>query len=411
MRGTLIVCGLIGGALALSLGWGQEPAPTTAQKTIPAKLVLEPPAVKRDLAKLSLLERQTYLSGQRGTDWLARSNQADGRFLFGYLPALRSPMEGNHYLAQVEAAHALARAARFYQNPQAVAIARQALLVLLLDTTLNSKDGKVRSTSLPNAMVNRLAAAGLLILAIHELPEPGKDLVEQASQLGNFIGKQQRADGSLIVTDGDEKADVAAVNHFTGPALLALVRLGQIDMVRRARPTYSKWWQEHKNMAMIPWHTAAYAEAYLKTREQAFADAVYEMNDWLCGLQHQQPDPRHPLWLGGFKNWRDGKEGPEAPEAGAAVYLESLALACRVARQAGDVSRFGRYRDGAQRGLGFLSTLQYTEANTQHFADWYRPVLVGAFHVSHEDGNLRLDYTSRAVAALVQYLEGVAEIH
>jgi hypothetical protein len=148
----------------------------------------------------------------------------------------------------------------------------------------------------------------------------------------------------------------------------------------------------------------------LKTREQPFADAVFEMNDWLCALQHQQPDARHPLWLGGFKNWRDGAEGTEAPEAGSAVYFESLAQACRVARQAGDVRRFQRYREAAQRGLGFLGTVQYIEANTQHFADWYRPVLVGAFHVSHEDGNLRLDHTSRAVAALVQYLEGVAEL-
>jgi hypothetical protein len=410
MRGTFIACGLIGGAMVLSLVWGQEPGSKAPDKVVPAKLVLESPASKRDLSKLSPLEQQAYLSGQRGAEWLERGNRADGRFLFGYLPALRAPMEGNHYLTQVEAAHALARAGRFYQNSQAAAIARQAILVLLLDTSLDSKSN-VRTTSLPNNMVNRLAAAGLLILAIHELPDPKKDLLDQAGQLANFICKQQRADGSLLVTDGDEKADAAAINHYTGPALLALVRVGQLEGVRRARPTYCKWWQEHKNMAMIPWHTAAYAEAYLKTREQPFADAVFEMNDWLCALQHQQPDARHPLWLGGFKSWRDGAEGTEAPEAGSAVYIESLAQACRVARQAGDVGRFQRYREAAQRGLAFLGTVQYTEANTQHFADWYRPVLVGAFHVSHEDGNLRLDHTSRAVAALVQYLEGVAELH
>ena len=411
MRWTLIACGLIGGALALSLGWGQEPAATTQEKVTPTKLVLDTPAAKRDLAKLSLLERQVYLSGQRATDWLERGNRPDGRFLFGYLPDLRAPMEGFHYLTQVEAARALARAARFYQNKQADAIARQAILVLLLDTTLDPKDNQIRTTSLPSTLVNRLAAAGLLILAIHELPDPGKDLVEQARQLGNYIRKQQRADGSLIVTEGDGKVEADVINYYTGPALLALVRLGQIDMVRRAMPTYLKRWQEHKNMAMIPWHTAAYAEAYLKTREQAFADTVFEMNDWLSALQHQQPDARRPLWLGGFKNWRAGKEGTEAPEAAGAIYVESLTQACRVARQAGDVNRFQRYQDGTQRGLGFLSTLQYTEANTQHFADWYRPVLVGAFHTSHEDGNLRLDNTTRAVSALVQYLEGVADIH
>ena len=52
-------------------------------------------------------------------------------------------------------------------------------------------------------------------------------------------------------------------------------------------------------------------------------------------------------------------------------------------------------------------TLQYTEPNTQYFADWYRPRLAGAFHASHQDGNLRIDYTQHAVCALVQYLEYV----
>jgi hypothetical protein len=406
----LMACGLICGALVLSLGWGQEPATTTPQKVVPAKLVLETPAPERDLSRLPVLDQTAYHSGQRGTIWLQRANKPDGRFLFGYLPDLNSPMEGYHYLTQVEAARALARAARFYKNSQAAAIARQAILTLLLETTLDPKNNQVRTTTLPSTLVNRLAAAGLLILAIHELPDPGKDLVEQARQLGNFICKQQRPDGSLVVSEGEAKMDTAAVNYYSGPALCALVRLGHIDMVRRARPTYLQWWQEHKNMAMIPWHTAAYAEAYLQTREQPFADVIFEMNDWLGALQHLQPDARRPRWLGGFKNWRDGKEGPEAPEAGSAVYVESLAQACRVARQAGDVNRFGRYRDGAQRGLEFLGGLQYSEANTQHFADWYRPVLVGAFHTAPEDGNLRLDNTSQAVSALVQYLEGVAEL-
>jgi hypothetical protein len=57
--------------------------------------------------------------------------------------------------------------------------------------------------------------------------------------------------------------------------------------------------------------------------------------------------------------------------------------------------------------LQFVTTLQYTEANTQHFAEMFRPVLVGAFHPSHQDGNLRLDCTQHAVAALSHYVEHV----
>jgi hypothetical protein len=163
-------------------------------------------------------------------------------------------------------------------------------------------------------------------------------------------------------------------------------------------------------MALVPLHAAAYAEAHLLTREKAFADAVNEMNDWLCDLQYAQLDRRHPFWLGGFKSWVDGKAAALAPDAGSAAYAESLVEACRVARQAGDLTRFQRYRGAIEGCLRFLTTLQYSEFNTQHFAEWYRPALLGGFHASHQDGTLRIDYTQHAICALVQYLRYVVEV-
>ena len=85
---------------------------------------------------------------------------------------------------------------------------------------------------------------------------------------------------------------------------------------------------------------------------------------------------------------------------------ESLAHACRLTRDAADRSRHDRYLDAAERCLQFLTTLQYTEANTQHYADWYRPRLLGAFYASPQDGNLRIDYTQHALSAMAVYLEG-----
>jgi hypothetical protein len=37
-------------------------------------------------------------------------------------------------------------------------------------------------------------------------------------------------------------------------------------------------------------------------------------------------------------------------------------------------------------------------------------MLLGGFHVSHEDGNLRMDDTQHAVSAMVQYLRYVARV-
>jgi hypothetical protein len=337
----------------------------------------------------------------------------------GYLPALKKPLEGDDYLRQVGAAYALAQVARFLGEERHTAVARQAVLTLLLDTAPDTSDAQARHTTLPSVVVSRLATAGLLVLAINELPSPGADLLEQSEQLCAFLRKQQLADGTLSLTDPGVTAavDPDAVNFYPGVALLALMRsqrhrpaAWKTEVVSKALPAYRTWWRSHKTMTFIPWQTAAFAEAYLRTKEKAFAEFVLEMNDWLCELQYTEIDAGHPLWLGGFREWAAGKPVNAPPQASAAAYAESLAAACRTARLAGDTSHYEHYRAALEGCLQFLATLQYTDANTQHFADWYRPVLLGAFHASHQDGNLRIDYTQHAVCALVQYLAGVCEL-
>jgi len=413
--------------LSLSRG-GPVSAPaadTDRRESAPAAGTSQPAAAPEaavDLRKLSLLQRQMYQSARRGADWLRRANRPDGRFQYGYVPALAVGLEGDHYLRQTGAAFALARAARFFADDGHAAVARQALLALLLDTRPDPRNARARYTSLPPAAVNRLAAAGLLVLAINELPDPGADLLEESEQLCAYIRGQQRADGSLDYGDGftdtpADKADPDGINYYPGEALYALMRSQRhrpapwkTDVLRRARAYYLPWWRAHKNMALVPWQTAAYAEAYLATKERPFAECVYEMTDWLCEEQYTQLDPRHPLWVGGFMGWVDGKQALVPPQVGSAAYAEGLADACRVARQAADLQRYRRYHEALERCLQFVTTLQYTDANTRHFADWYRPVLLGAFYASHQDGTLRIDYTQHAVCALVQYLTDVAGV-
>jgi hypothetical protein len=279
----------------------------------------------------------------------------------------------------------------------------------------------LRHTSWPSTSVNRLAAAGLTVLAIHELPDPGADLLEQSDQLCAFIRSRQQPDGSLCLTDdpADTRAaadDPEGVNYYPGEALYGLMRSAQhrpaawkADVARKALAYYRPWWRANKNMAFVPWQAAAYAEAFLLTKEQPFADAVNELTDWLCELQYTQLDPRQPLWVGGFMGWADGKPAAVAPQVNSASYAEGLAAACRVARQAGDLPRHQRYREALERCLQFVTTLQYTEGNTAHFADWYRPHLLGGFFAGHQDGTLRIDYTQHAVCALCLYLTAVAD--
>ena len=123
---VLSVLGLVlAGAMTFSLTRGQDrvsPArpPDNAPRPVPDKSPREvPPPVPqtlspaalssvakepRDFSKLGFLQKEMLFSCQRGADWLYRMNGVKGRFLYGYLPALKSEAEGDHYLRQVGAA-------------------------------------------------------------------------------------------------------------------------------------------------------------------------------------------------------------------------------------------------------------------------------------------------------------------
>lgn len=421
----------LAGVAAYSLSRGQErgdggapaarPVPSEPVAAGEVRPLLPAGDASPDLSKLGADQQKQYAelrqAAQRGAEWLARMNRVDGRFAYGQLPALAVALEGDNYLRQLSAALGLARAARLLNDERQAARATQAVVRFLDDTVCDPRDATVRYVGLPSVLVSRLSAAGLLVLAVHELPAPQPDLVEKSEQLCNFIRRQQKDDGSLSVSDAtDGTQGVAAESVDPGPALCALMRSQQqrpaawkTDVVRRALAYYHPRWRAARDPTVVPWQTAAYVEAYLATGEPAFADAVAEMNDWLCTLQFQRFDPQHAEWHGGFMSYVDGKAIPSVPQISSACYAESLVEACRLARQKGDVQRYDRYRSAVALTLGFLWRLQYTEANTQHFAPWYRrDYLLGGFHASHEDGNLRIDYTQQAVCALVQYLRYLA---
>lgn len=425
---ALFLLGLIG-SLTLSLALAQDVVPRAPAIRPGAKpLHIRPahydppadPAPKKpahDLARLTPLQKQLYQAARRAARWLDRMNEVNGRFDDALQPALNVRVPGEHPLRQAGAAVALARAAHFFNDDGQAAHARQAVLALLENTVADS-DKKARHFILPSAIVNRLSHAALLVLAIHELPKPNEELLSKSDQLCEYLRRQQRADGSLrcreAVAGGQEEDEAAEVQQYPGQALYALMRSQEhrpaawkTAIIRKATPFYLKWWREHKSREFTTWHTAAWAEAFQATREKPFADAVFEVNDWLCGLQHEGLDPQHPQWLGGFRTVAEGKVVAEAPDALSGLATASLAEACRVTRRQGDLHRHEKYNAALERGFQFLTTLQYTDADTQHFADWYRPRLQGGFHLNHQDGNLRIDYTQHALTGLVQYLRQV----
>jgi hypothetical protein len=377
---------------------------------------------RRDASKLPEPAQAIYYSAASAAEWLKRANKPDGSFVYGFQPSLRVLIDGDNFVSQAGAVRALARASRYLRDDAGTAKAQQAILTLLLQTMPDPQNPSVRYTAAPPGALNRLASNGLLVSAIHELAKPQecKDLLDQADQLCNYLREQQRADGALFLSYGKAliksgSAQVDAEN--AGLALQGIIRSNKqrpaawkLDVLRKARTFYAKAWQEDRSLTLVVSHAPAYAEAYLQTKDASFAETVFAMNDWLVGLQYRE-DAESPRrhWHGGYPRFENGKQQAGAPDISSALAGESLAEACRVAKSLGDLPRLQRYERALIANLHFLMSLQYNGPKTQHFVEAYRPSVLGAFHASHQDGNLKIDYTLHPLCAMVQYLDTVVE--
>ena len=417
MRKTLLACMLLVPVAILGALWhGQAQTPPPIMPTTPIAPAEPKP---REAGKLPDDAQPIYYSALRATEWLKLANKPDGRFVYGFQPSLRVQLDGDNFQSQAGATFALARASRYFRNGAGSAKARQAALSLLLETMVDPGDAAIRHTAAAPNVVNRLSSHGLLISAIYELQSPGQDLLDAADQMANYLQRQQKPDGALFVTVGAEtfKSGAEIDAEHAGWALQGIIRsqkhrpaAWKLDVVRKARTHYFAQWQANKSTYLACSHTPAYAEAYVQTKDPAFAEAVFAMNDWLLGLQFRdEVELPRKQWNGAVLRFKDCRTEAAIPDIQSALASESLADACRVAKQAGDLGRLKNYERALIASLHFTMSLQYTPTNTDHFVEKFRPWIQGAFHASHQDGNLRLDYTQHPLCAMVQYLDAVVE--
>ena len=366
----------------------------------------------RNYDKLPELTREIVFATQRGMEWLSRDgiHLPSGRFVPGLNPALGRATSGDSFIYQATAALALSRSARLTGDEKYAVHAAQAILSLLSETPRDQANPGMRTPAQPDVVCNRVGAAAYLALAIFELPNAAPELKQCGEELCQYLRTRIKDDGSVQCSEGGTNA---TTRIYAGPALAALAASNRNaaaawkqQALARGCAYYRQQWKSKQQPAMAPWLIAAYADMHLQTKQKDYADFVLEMGDQIAKLQYEGGDRQHAEWRGGFPPIVDGKLVTSDPTADTAFFALALAEACRMIRSMDhpDAARYDRYRAVLTRTLQFLTTLQYGEDNTVHFAAHFRPYLVGAFHSSLTDGNLRVDQTAIAVCALTQFL-------
>jgi hypothetical protein len=295
------------------------------------------------------------------------------------------------------------------------------VLALLTATRPDPADDNCRVPVHASLVCNRVGFAATLALAIYELPNPDTKLVAEAEKLCEFLRRQCKPDGSVQYCDGPTddpaKVDPDGGNEYPGMALHALAVSNRVRpspekaaAVAKGVAFYRALFRARPHPLLAATLTPACGDLYFQTKSADAAAAAFEMNDWLCGLQIAANDSRVPQWAGGFRSVVNGQQAdtPPGPETG--LYVESLALACRLTRLVPDLARSEKYKAAVTDATRFLTGLQYVEANTRHFENAFRAsMLIGGFYLSPADGNLRIDATGTALSGVLGFLASGAE--
>lgn len=322
-------------------------------------------------------------------DWMLTNLHPDGRMTYRYWPSRGEEAEGNNMIRQWMATIALVRLGYDRQDPRVHARAADNIRYNLQhffhvegNHGLIEYEGKIK-----------LGALSLAALAILEHPQRDEFLAAELA-LRQTTFDLQKPDGRFQTFYRPVGVDHHH-NFYPGETLLywALLYVREpspelLERIMRSFRYYRTWHREHRNPAFIPWHIQAYVNLWLVTRDDELRDFVFEMADWLLGMQEwdaaQYPDTR-----GRFYDQERSYFGP--PHASATgVYLEGLIDAYRLAVEVGDTARTDRYRQAMVRGLRSVMQLQFVD-EIDMFYIHKRELLRGGVRTTVYDNAIRVD--------------------
>ncbi len=346
------------------------------------------------------INQSLYLAGR----WMLNNQNEDGSMNYLYFPSAKRFSAENNELRQFMSTIALAEMYK-HSNDIRYKEAFDKNLKYNIDTFYSEKNG---IGFILYSGQSKLGSAAFALASILESYENEYD--RQKSGLINLILLlHNETDGSFRTFYIGERNDNQ--NFYPGEAMLALMLLREkanngeyIDEVRKSFQFYSDWHRKNRNPAFVPWHTMALYRLYRVAPKKDYADFIFEMNDFLIGMQNK--DCSKPDNLGVFFDPGHDEYGP--PHASStAVYIEGLTYAYRLAKQLGDVDRAERYKEAVILGARSLVELQFKENDAANRND--SNIVLGGIRTSAERDEIRIDNNQHAIMAFLQILKVFTE--
>lgn len=336
-------------------------------------------------------------------EWLLAQIADDGRMVYEYFPSRGEESGSNNMIRQWMATIAAIRFASLSGDDDDPIVRRNVEYNLDRSFRIEGGNGLIAD---PDGDV-KLGAVALAALAIMGHPDRADFAAEEAA-LRMTVDNLWNADGSFrtfYLPEGRNDNQ----NFYPGEALLLWAATLEedldpvlLDRFMRSFTYYRDWHRAQRNPAFVPWHTMAYERVWRLTGNDELRDFVFEMNDWLLGIQ-QWADAPAPDVAGRFYDPERPDYGP--PHAASdGVYLEGLIAAYRLAVAVDDAARADAYRIAIVRGLRNLMQLQFAD-DVDMFYISQRDRAAGGLRTTSYDNRIRIDNVQHGLMAVLDVLE------
>ncbi len=334
--------------------------------------------------------------------WMIRNLSAEGGLPYKYWPSRGVESPADNAIRRFLASLSLARLGKLRGSAAISKAAVRNLRFNLARYFRNIGGGRGAIVETTGAKLGAAAVAALAILESSAWTEFHSEL----TMLTTGINSLADEDVGFRTFFFPQERDGENWNFYSGEALLFWAEAARHGLecapsLERCAAAFERCRVKHlqsRNPAFVPWHTQACASLFAQTGQRAFADFVFETNDWLLTMQQWNGLP--PDLRGRFYDPRRPEFGPpHAASTGA--YLEGLADALALARVTGKQDRATAYERAVNRGLRSLRQLQF-RGPCDHFYISRKNRVMGALRTEVYDNSVRVDSAAHALLAAIK---------
>ena len=338
-------------------------------------------------------------------EWMFNNLHENGRMTYKYWPSRGQESPANNMIRQWMATVAMEEVAARRQDPA---------LWQEIETNIDYNLAHFYREEGQYGLIEwngkiKLGALALATIALIEHPKRVKWSQQEAALL-RTIDSLWRKDGSFSTFYKPRERNDNQ-NFYPGETLLlwAILYEQKEDAQLLARfmksfEYYRKWHLTvNRNPAFVPWHTQAYYRMWKRTKDQRLKDFIFEMNDWLVGMQQWQGDVPYRDMLGRF--YAPGKGFGEPHSSSTGVYLEGLCDAFQLANEMEDEKRAEVYRLAVLRGFRSVMQLQFVdEIDMFYVSETKRRHVRGGIRTTVYDNAIRCDNVQHNLMAALKSL-------